>query len=223
MKADLHVHTHYSRDCLTPLDKVLAAALRRGLGCIAITDHNEIEGALRLREKAPIKIIVGEEIRTNRGEIIGYFLTSRIKPGMSPAKTIEEIRKQGGLVCIPHPFDRLRTSKLDSDALKEIEQEIDLIEVYNARNVYDADNQKAWAYAVSGGKLFSVGTDAHWPWEIGRSYLEIADFTDSTSLKEAFVAGPASFSAELKKSGLLVHAGTKTLKLLRKFSGAFPK
>lgn len=216
MKADLHIHTLYSRDCLTSLDKVLELALRRGLGCIAITDHNEIEGALRLQEKSPIKIIVGEEIRTNQGEIIGYFLTRRIQPGMSPAKTIEEIRNQGGLVCVPHPFDRLRTSKLELDALREIEQEIDIVEVYNSRNVYDADNRKAWSYAVSRGKIFSVGTDAHWPWEIGRSYIDIADFTDAPSFKSAFAPSPGKFTGEFRKSGLLVHVGTKTLKLLRK-------
>lgn len=214
MKADLHIHTLYSKDCLTPLDKVLERALKRGLECIAITDHNEIEGALRLQEKSPIKIIVGEEIRTNRGEIIGYFLTERIKPGMSLGKTIEEIRKQGGLVCVPHPFDRLRTSKLAEDALQEIEQEIDIVEVHNARNVYEVDNRKAWSYAASRGKMFSVGTDAHWPWEIGRSYVNIADFTDVNSFKAAF--DPASFTGEFKKSGLLVHVGTKTLKLLKK-------
>jgi predicted metal-dependent phosphoesterase TrpH len=214
MKADLHVHTQYSGDCLIPLNKVLERAIKRDLGCIAITDHNEIEGALRLQEKSPIKIIVGEEIRTSRGEIIGYFLTERIKPGMSLGKTIGEIRKQGGLVCVPHPFDRLRTSKLDPDALREIEQEIDIVEVYNARNVYDIDNRKAWAYASSRGKMFSVGTDAHWLWEIGRSYVNIADFTDADSFKAAI--NPASFTGEFKKSGLLVHVGTKTLKLLKK-------
>jgi len=216
MKADLHIHTLYSRDCLTPLDKVLECALKRGLECIAITDHNEIEGALRLQEKSPIKIIVGEEIRTNRGEIIGYFLKRRIQPGMSPAKTIEEIRNQGGLVCVPHPFDRFRTSKLDLDVLREIEQEIDIIEAYNARNIYDMDNRKAWAYAVSRGKISSAGTDAHWPWEIGRSYINIADFSDSSSFKRALAVSPSLFSGEFRKSGFLVHVGTKTLKLLRK-------
>lgn len=216
MKVDLHIHTLYSGDCLTPLDKVLACALKRGLDCMAITDHNEIEGALRLQEKSPIKIIVGEEIRTNRGEITGYFLKERIKPGLSPARTVEEIRKQGGLVCIPHPFDRLRSSRLDLAALLEIEQEIDMVEVFNARNVYAADNEKARSYAVDMGKMFAVGTDAHWPWEIGRSWMDIGDFTDAASFKAAFAAVPVGFSGECRKSGLLVHVGTKTLKLLRK-------
>lgn len=216
MKADLHVHTVYSGDCLTPLDQVLASARRRGLGCLAITDHNEIEGALRLQEKSPLKIIVGEEIRTDRGEIIGYFLKDRIKPGLSPARTVEEIRKQGGVVCIPHPFDRLRSSRLDAVALQEIEQEIDVIEVFNARNVYAADNQKARSYALARGKMLSVGTDAHWPWEIGRSWLELPDFTDADSFRAAFATGSGGFPGEYRKSGLLVHVGTKTLKLLGK-------
>ncbi|MCL4442304.1 MAG: PHP domain-containing protein [Firmicutes bacterium] len=216
LKADLHTHTEYSPDCLTSVDKVIDSCHKRGLGCIAVTDHNEIRGALLLQEKAPFKVIVGEEIRTDRGEIIGYFLTERIKPGQSPANTVEQIKNQGGLVCVPHPFDRLRTSRLDFDALKQIENEIDIVEVFNSRNVYTRDNKKAEEYAAARGVMVSVGSDAHWPWEIGRTYMNIPDFSDAVTFRAALLSISPSFTGEQKRSGLLVHLGTKTVKFFKK-------
>ncbi|PKM82447.1 MAG: phosphotransferase [Firmicutes bacterium HGW-Firmicutes-14] len=214
LKADLHVHTCYSRDCLVSPGQVIEACVKRGLDCIAVTDHNEIKGALVLQEKAPFKVIVGEEIHTDRGEVIGYFLKDRIKPGMSPLRTVEEIKEQGGLVCIPHPFDRLRRSRLHPDAFKEIEGYIDIIEVFNARNIYAEDNERAREYAAVSGAMVSVGTDAHWPWEIGRSYMDIPVFEGAGSFTEAMQSVSPVFTGSLRKSGLLVHVGTKTLKLL---------
>jgi len=216
LKADLHVHTRYSRDCLASVDSIIARCRSRGIGCIAVTDHDEIDGALLLQEKAPFKVIVGEEIRTDRGEIIGYFLTKRIKPGLSPAKTVAEIKKQGGLVCIPHPFDRLRGSRLDFRALREIEKDIDIIEVFNSRNIFAEDNKKALEYAFAKGAMVSVGSDAHWPWEIGRTYINIPDFSDAGTFGEALRSVSPVFTGDVRKSGLLVHIGTKTLKLLRR-------
>lgn len=215
LKADLHVHTEYSGDCLTSIDRIISACRRRGIDCIAVTDHNEIRGALLLQEEAPFKVIVGEEIRTGRGEIIGYFLTKPVKPGLSPARTVEEIRKQGGLVCVPHPFDRLRSSRLDSAALAEIADEVDLIEVFNSRNVYNNDNIKAEEYARTRGIPVTVGTDAHWPWEIGRTYMNIPEFTDAASFRDGLRAVSAECQGLLRKSGLFVHICTKTLKILR--------
>lgn len=215
LKADLHVHTEYSGDCLTSLDRLINVCQRRGMDCIAITDHNEIRGALLMQEKAPFKVVVGEEIRTDRGEIIGYFLTRPIRPGLSPAKTVAEIRNQGGLVCVPHPFDRLRSSRLDFQALKEIEGDIDFIEVFNSRNVYAADNKKAHEYAVARDTAYSVGSDAHWPWEIGRTYMNIPDFSDAESFREALRSVTVEDLGRLRKSGLFVHVCTKTVKLLR--------
>jgi predicted metal-dependent phosphoesterase TrpH len=216
LKADLHVHTCFSPDSLTSIDRLLDTCVKKGMGCIAVTDHNEIKGALLLQEKAPFKVIVSEEIRTDQGEIIGYFLTRRIRPGLSLTRTISEIKDQGGLVCIPHPFDRFRTSRLQFKALKEIENEIDIIEVFNSRNVNSEDNKKAKEFALAKGTMVSVGSDAHWPWEIGRTYMNIPDFSDVESFRAALQSVSPVFTGQLKKSGLLVHIGTKTLKLLKK-------
>jgi predicted metal-dependent phosphoesterase TrpH len=216
LKADLHVHTCFSPDSLTSIDRLLDTCVKKGMGCIAVTDHNEIKGALLLQEKAPFKVIVSEEIRTDQGEIIGYFLTRRIRPGLSLTRTISEIKDQGGLVCIPHPFDRFRTSRLQFKALKEIANGIDIIEVFNSRNVNSEDNKKAKEFALAKGTMVSVGSDAHWPWEIGRTYMNIPDFSDVESFRAALQSVSPVFTGQLKKSGLLVHIGTKTLKLLKK-------
>ena len=220
LKADLHVHTGYSRDCLVPPDKVINACLKNDIGCIAVTDHDEINGALLLQEKAPFKVIIGEEIRTDRGEIIGYFLSKRIQPGLSPRRTVKEIKNQGGLVSIPHPFDRMRKSRIDFDALSEIAKEIDIVEVFNARCLYPEDNEKAREYALAKGLMVSVGSDAHWPVEIGHTYINIPDFSGPDSFREALQSVTPVFTGSLKKSSLLVHVGTKTVKLLKRHSAA---
>ncbi len=216
LKVDLHVHTEYSRDCLTSLDRVIGSCRRRGLDCIAVTDHNEIKGALLLQEKAPFQVVVGEEIKTAGGELIGYFLTRPVRPGLSPKQTVEEIKNQGGLVCLPHPFDRLRRSRLNPGALREIEQEIDLVEVFNSRSLYAADNEKAKRYALAKGLPVTVGSDAHWPWEIGRTYLHLPGFSDAAGFREALFSVTPVFTGTFKKSGLLAHVATKTVKLLGK-------
>src|SRR5205823_12024289 len=108
---DLHMHTDHSPDCATSVDTLLDTATRAGLGAIAITDHNEVSGALEARERANgIKVIVAEEVKTaDQGEVIGLFLEDKIPRGLTLAETIAEIKRQGGLVYVPHPFDRLHS------------------------------------------------------------------------------------------------------------------
>ena len=145
------MHTDHSPDCATPAELLLETAKERGLGAIAITDHNEISGALEAREIAEriggIKVIVAEEVKTaHEGEVIGLFLSERIERGMSMAETIAEIRRQGGLVYVPHPFDRLH-SVPDYEHLLEIVDEIDILEVFNPRVAFSAFNEEAVRFA----------------------------------------------------------------------------
>ena len=135
------MHTDHSPDCATPVDVLLDTAKERGLGAIAITDHNEVSGALAARELAEesgdVKVIVAEEVKTaEQGEVIGLFLEEKIERGMTMAETIAEIRRQGGLVYVPHPFDRLH-SVPDYEHLLDMVEEIDILEVFNPRVALD--------------------------------------------------------------------------------------
>ena len=178
-RVDLHVHTCYSDDCRTPLSEVITAATRANLGAIAITDHDAIAGALALKERAPFTVIVGEEITTSCGDLIGLFLQQWIPPGLSPAETALLIREQGGLVYAPHPFDRLRQSALGEAGLAPIMDQLDVIEVLNGRVIWSPDNDRALHSAQDGGIAAGAGSDAHTAHEIGGAYVEMDPFVGS--------------------------------------------
>lgn len=218
-KWDLHVHTLYSRDCCSSLEEIIETCQRKDISGIAVTDHNTIQGALKLREIVPssLLVIVGEEIKTLDGEITGLFLEEEIPGGLTTEETIAKIKTQNGLVCIPHPFDRLRHSKLKTEALLRIINQADLIEVFNSRNVFTNDNEKAQTLANSKGLTTCVGSDAHTPCEIGMSYVEMEHFSTS----EEFLHNLASAKSVTRKSSFWVHITTKWTKLTKKFSGCW--
>jgi glycosyltransferase involved in cell wall biosynthesis len=177
---DLHMHTDHSPDCATPAQLLLETAKERGLGAIAITDHNEISGALEAQEIAAriggIKIIVAEEVKTaHEGEVIGLFLTERIERGMSMAETIAEIRRQGGLVYVPHPFDRLH-SVPDYENLLEVVDDIDILEVFNPRVTLSAFNEEAVRFARKYGIVPGAGSDSHVLQGLGSVKIRLRDF-----------------------------------------------
>ncbi len=147
LKADLHIHTKYSMDCNMPLEKIVSRCLKIGINCVAICDHGTAEGALKMRDIAPFPVIVAEEILTPHGEIMGMFLKETIPSGLSVEQTISRIRAQGGLVCIPHPFDTFRSSALTNNIIEEIAEQIDIIEVFNSRALLPQSSAKALAFA----------------------------------------------------------------------------
>jgi glycosyltransferase involved in cell wall biosynthesis len=180
LHCDLHMHTDHSPDCATPAELLLQTAKERGLGAIAITDHNEISGALEAHEIAAriggIKVILAEEVKTaHEGEVIGLFLTERIERGMSMAETIAEIRRQGGLVYVPHPFDRLH-SVPDYEHLLEIVEEIDILEVFNPRVTLSAFNEEAVRFARKYGIVPGAGSDSHVAQGLGSVKIRLRDF-----------------------------------------------
>jgi predicted metal-dependent phosphoesterase TrpH len=190
LKADLHVHTRYSEDSISPPDKIVQHCLKTGINCVAITDHNEISGAFEVKRIAPFKVIVGEEILSNQGEIIGYFLTEKIPPRLSPEETVARIKAQGGLVCIPHPFDLLRSgTKIHKQALEEILPNIDLIEVFNSKTVLLRYSQRALELAQKRGLPGTAGSDAHVVREIGSTYMEIPEFNDTEQFLQSVRQG----------------------------------
>ncbi|MBI4302141.1 MAG: PHP domain-containing protein [Chloroflexi bacterium] len=185
LHADLHIHTLHSWDCAMGSKAIVRRCLKIGINCIAVTDHNAIAGALELKRVAPFPVIVGEEIRSQEGEIIGFFLKESIPRGLSPQDTARRIKDQGGLVCIPHPFDRLRRSALKRTALEDLLPFIDILEVFNSRTTLLGDSRQAELWARSHDLLFSAGSDAHSLGEIGSSYLEIPDFDRAEEFAQA--------------------------------------
>jgi predicted metal-dependent phosphoesterase TrpH len=189
LKADLHIHTEYSMDCGTPLEKIVGRCIEKGINCAAISDHGTAEGALKLKETAPITIIVAEEILTPYGEIMGMFLKETIPSGLSVAETISRIRDQDGLVSIPHPFDIFRHSALRNHIIEEIADQIDIIEVFNARSLPPQQSAKARAFARKHGIIQGAGSDAHTLREIGNAYIEMPEFKGKDDFLEALAQG----------------------------------
>jgi predicted metal-dependent phosphoesterase TrpH len=196
---DLHMHTDHSYDCATPVEVLLATARERGLGAIAVTDHNEISGALEAAEQAarfgpdpPVKVIVGEEVKTaEQGEVIGLFLQEKIPRGMSLQETIAEIRRQGGLVYVPHPFDRLH-SVPDYEHLLAVLAEVDAIEVFNPRVAISSFNEEARRFAEKYRIVAGAGSDSHVAQGLGSVRIRMRDFE-----------GPAEFLASLRDAEIL--------------------
>jgi predicted metal-dependent phosphoesterase TrpH len=214
IQVDLHIHTRYSVDSLMTLDEVAEAALARGLGALAITDHDAIEGALALRRMAPFPVIVGEEINVGDGEIIGLFLQEWIPPQLGPLETIARIRTQGGLVYIPHPFDSHR-SPLPEPVLRSLLHEVDAIEVLNARVTVAAFNERAARFAQEHGIPGGAGSDAHTPAEIGQAYVEMEPFVDSDSFLRSLASGSIGGSA----SARYVHLFSTWAKIRKRVGG----
>ncbi len=192
---DLHMHTDHSHDCATPVEVLLATARERGLGAIAVTDHNEISGALAARElaeQAGVKVIVGEEVKTaDQGEVIGLFIEEKIPRGMSLQETVAEIRRQGGLVYVPHPFDRLHAVP-DYEHLLEIVGEVDAIEVFNPRVAISAFNDEAERFAAKYRIVAAAGSDSHVAQGLGSVRIRMRDFD-----------GPAEFLQSLRDADIL--------------------
>jgi predicted metal-dependent phosphoesterase TrpH len=176
IKIDLHTHSTASPDgALTAADyrKMLQSGR---LDYIAVTDHNTAEFALNLRKELGElgeRIIVGEEIRTTKGEIIGLYLKQSIPKMLSPTETVAAIRQQGGLVCIPHPFENVRRG-MSQAALADIAADVDMIEVHNGRAVFQNKSRQAYAWAAQYGCAGVASSDCHAATGWGRTYTSIA-------------------------------------------------
>jgi len=214
LRAELHCHSEFSRDADTALDQLITLCKERQIDVIALTDHNEIAGAVRLKQLAPkwLKVIVAEEIASAEGDIIGLFLQEKIPARLSVAGTIAAIRAQGGLVLIPHPFDRIRHEAVGLKVVEEIKDQIDFIEIFNSRCLIHGDNQRAKQYATAHNIPAFVGSDAHTRSEYGRSVNVIEPFKT-----------PAEFKANLEKATFVtryaspfVHAKTKLVKIKKR-------
>jgi hypothetical protein len=192
---DLHMHTDHSNDCATPVEVLLATAHTQGLGAIAVTDHNEISGALEARAQAVeagVKVIVGEEVKTaGQGEVIGLFIEEKIPRGLSLEETVAEISRQGGLVYVPHPFDRMH-SVPDYEHLLTILDDVDAIEVFNPRVAIGAFNEEAARFAAKYRILAGAGSDSHVAQGLGSVRIRMREFD-----------GPQEFLQSLRDADIL--------------------
>jgi predicted metal-dependent phosphoesterase TrpH len=204
---DLHCHTNASFDSLSRPEAVVRAAAARGLTHLAITDHDRIDAALRVRDAAPpeLTVIVGEEIKTADGDLVAVFLKDLIEPGMSATETIAAVREQGGLVGVPHPFDGMRGFGRKSGAqLESIAGLVDWVEVYNARVVGGSANEKAALFAREHGLPGIGASDSHTVLEVGVAYNIVRGdpgtpegLLASLAQQPDYVSGRASFYVRL--------------------------
>jgi hypothetical protein len=185
LKVDFHIHTIYSPDSLTTPEKLIAAARRKGLDRVVITDHNTIAGALRCKELDPERIIVGEEIETPDGEILAAYMTEEIPAGLPPRAVIARLRAQGAFISISHPFDTQRKGGWNIPVLIDLLPEIDAIETFNARCMRPKFNFEAQGFARQYNLPGTYGSDAHTPFELGRGALLLPPFHDAETLKTA--------------------------------------
>ena len=207
LKYDLHVHSKYSLNCgtLEP-EAIIKHAMKTGLDGIAVTDHDTIKGGLESKkcENELFKVIVGCELNTSHGEIIGLFLTEEIK-SREIDEAIDEIHEQGGLVVIPHPFDRMR--KFSFNGLSSYVKKIDAIEGFNARCIFNKYNEEAMEFAKKHNIPVTAGSDAHYANEIGLAGVYVSEIS-----KKGIIGNSEIFH---KKSSLFNHLKTKSHKLMK--------
>jgi predicted metal-dependent phosphoesterase TrpH len=213
LRADFHIHTQYSMDCQMSIEKIIERCKATGLNCVSICDHGSAEGGLRMQEAAPFKVIISEEILTPAGEIMGMFLKETIPSNISVEEAIFRIKSQDGLVCLPHMYDPFRGLKMEPAALEKLAQFIDVIEIFNARCAIQQPNVKAQEFARAHNLPGTLGSDSHTPAEIGRSYIEIPEFSGKDDFKKALLQGKMT----THKTSIFVHVGSTLAKVGKLF------
>ncbi len=195
VRVDLHSHTMWSGDSSTTVDELVEAVERSGLDVLCITDHNAIAGAVALADKLPCRVIVGEELKTHAGELIGLFLTERVPVGLQPHEAAEAMKAQGAVTYVPHPFDPMRHG-MRTDVVRALAADglIDAIEAFNAKTSLRSLNAQAAQLAVELGVLAGAGSDAHVPDALGAAFVEMPDFD-----------GPEEFLASLAHAVVVGH------------------
>lgn len=186
----LHVHTNFSKCAESSIEDIKRFCEDNNIGAIAICDHNEIQGALELIKIAKnLKVIIGEEIKTKQGEIIGLFLKNKIEPYGNLSDTIDQIREQGALVYLPHPFDIIRPFHMRWDTLLTNLKKIDIVEIFNSKMIFHLNNMQAKLFAKQFSKIGAVGSDAHFVKAIDCALMEIEDWNSPQDFLEKLKNG----------------------------------
>ncbi len=214
LRVELHMHTRASKDSLVSVEKLLSECRKKGIDRIAITDHNVIQGALKAKLLDPDRVIVGEEIATTKGELLGYFMSEWVPPNLEPEEAIQRLRAQGAVISVAHPFDTTRNLHWSEEDLAAIAPQLDAIETFNARCFSDTPNQQAAVFAREHELLETVGSDAHTLWEMGRATLHMPDFHDAESFKDALKHS----LRETRLSSPFVHLFSRYAVLVKRFT-----
>jgi predicted metal-dependent phosphoesterase TrpH len=197
------------------VEKIIKRCLEIGINCVNVADHDAVEGGLKMQKIAPFPVIVSEEILTKTGEVMGMFLSERIPSGCSAEEAIRRIGEQGGLVCIPHPYDRARCAALERGFPEELLSEVDVIEIFNARATRFANWDKAKEMAQRYDLAPSAGSDAHTLGEIGNAYVEMPDFIS----KEDFCVALKQGTVYGHSSGMWVHIPSTVTRIRKRITG----
>jgi hypothetical protein len=200
VKSEFHCHSIYSSDSLATLESLILEARKKGIQRLAITDHSNLEGALIAKKMDPELIVVGEEVKTNRGEILAYYLTEKLPKGIKPEEAFKRLKDQGAFISLSHPFDTQREHWTEEEVERYLPY-LDAIEVFNSRCMSREPNRHAAEVARRLGIPQMVGSDAHVPWEMGRASLTLPAFQDAESLRESVKTA----TAETRLSSPLVH------------------
>ena len=212
--ADFHIHTRFSRDSILTEEKFIEKAVERGLTHVAITNHNNVEGAIAVRDKVAelgmtdrLTVILGEEISTTDGEVVGLFLTKTIPRGLSANETADEIHRQGGLVSIPHPFDPFRGSHIKEGPLRNLAEvgKIDCVEVFNCRITLQQHNQEAAEFAKRYEIPGIAASDSHSSFEVAMAFNAMPEFDTADELKASLLKNEWHAS----RSSVFIHATTR--------------
>jgi hypothetical protein len=212
--ADFHIHTRFSRDSRLSEVDFIARAVERGLTHVAITNHNNVEGAIAVRDKVAemglddrLRVILGEEVSTSDGEVVGLFLEKTIPRGLSANETADEIHRQGGLVSIPHPFDPFRNSHIREAPLRNLAEagKIDVVEVFNCRVTLQRHNQAAADFAAQHGIPGIAASDSHSGMEVAMAFNAMPAFETADELRAAL----ADNDWHASRSTVLIHLTTR--------------
>jgi predicted metal-dependent phosphoesterase TrpH len=212
--ADFHIHTRFSRDSILTEETFIRKAIERGLTHVAITNHNNVEGAIAVRDKVDelglrdqLNVILGEEVSTADGEVVGIFLTKTIPRGLSANETADEIHRQRGLVSIPHPFDPFRGSHIKEGPLRNLAEvgKIDMLEVFNCRVTFQRHNQEAAEFAHRYGIPGIAASDSHSGFEVAMAFNAMPAFESAEQLKESLTENDWHAS----RSTVFIHLTTR--------------
>jgi predicted metal-dependent phosphoesterase TrpH len=211
---DFHIHTRFSRDSLLSEEKFARLAVERGLTHVVITNHNNVEGAIAVRDKVAelglddrLTVILGEEVSTADGEVVGIYLTKTIPRGLSAKETADEIHRQGGLVSIPHPFDPFRNAHIKEGPLRNLAEvgKIDMLEVFNCRVALQRHNDEAAEFARRYDIPGIAASDSHSSFEIAMAFNVMPAFDSADELRASLAQNEWTAS----RSSIFIHATTR--------------